>query len=168
MKKNIVLIGMPGAGKSTIGVLLAKAINYDFLDADLVIQKQNNKKLYEIINEKGIDEFLMIENDTIVGLNVSETVIATGGSAVYGHEAMEHMRKNGIIIYLKLSCVEIINRISNITTRGIAMKEGKTIFDIYDERVPLYEKYADIIIDAEGTDIEECVTLVANALINKL
>lgn len=168
MKKNIVLIGMPGAGKSTIGVLLAKAINYDFLDADLVIQKQNNKKLYEIINEKGIDEFLKIENDTIVGLNVSETVIATGGSAVYGYEAMEHMRKNGIIIYLKLSCVEIINRISNITTRGIAMKEGKTIFDIYDERVPLYEKYADIIIDAEGTDVEECVTLVANSLINKL
>ena len=168
MKKNIVLIGMPGAGKSTIGVLLAKAINYDFIDADLVIQKQNNKKLYEIINEKGIDEFLKIENDTIANINVTGTVIATGGSAVYGNEAMEHMNENGIVVYLKLSCVEIINRISNIKTRGIAMKDGKTIFDIYNERVPLYERYADIIIDAEGTSVEECVSLVADAILNKM
>ncbi len=168
MKKNIVLIGMPGAGKSTIGVLLAKALNYDFIDADLVIQKQNNKKLYEIINEKGIDEFLQIENDTIANLNVTGTVIATGGSAVYGNEAMEHMKENGVVVYLKLSCVEIINRISNIKTRGIAMKDGKTIFDIYNERVPLYEKYAHITIDAEGTSVEECVELVANAILNKM
>lgn len=168
MKKNIVLIGMPGAGKSTIGVLLAKALNYDFIDADLVIQKQNNKKLYEIINEKGIDEFLQIENDTIANINVTGTVIATGGSAVYGSEAMEHMQENGVVVYLKLSCVEIINRISNIKTRGIAMKDGKTIFDIYNERVPLYEKYAHITIDAEGTSVEECVSLVADAILNKM
>ena len=166
MKKNIVLIGMPGAGKSTIGVLLAKAINYDFLDADLVIQKQNNKKLYEIINEKGIDEFLDIEDKTISGINVQGTVIATGGSAVYGENAMKHMKENGIVVYLKLSLVEIINRISNIKTRGIAMKEGKTIFDIYNERIPLYESYADIVIDAEGTTVEECVTLVSETIIN--
>ena len=117
MKENIVLIGMPGAGKSTIGVLLAKALNYNFIDADLVIQKQNNKKLYEIINEKGIDEFLKIENEIISNINVTETVIATGGSAIYGKEAMEHMKNNGIIIYIKLSCVEIINRIRAITIR---------------------------------------------------
>lgn len=168
MKKNIVLIGMPGAGKSTIGVLLAKVLNYDFLDADLVIQKENNKKLYEIINERGIDEFLRIENDTIANINVSGTIIATGGSAVYGDKAMKHMKNNGIVVYLKLSCDEIINRISNITTRGIAMKEGKTIFDIYEERVPLYEKYADIIIDVEGTNVEECVALVSETIINKM
>lgn len=168
MKKNIVLIGMPGAGKSTIGVLLAKAINYDFLDADLVIQKQYNKKLYEIINEKGIDEFLNIEDKTISDIDVKETVIATGGSAVYGENAMKHMKENGVVVYLKLSCVEIINRISNIKTRGIAMKGGKTIFDIYNERVPLYEKYADIIIDAEGTSVEECVTLVTETILNNL
>lgn len=168
MKENIVLIGMPGAGKSTIGVLLAKALNYNFIDADLVIQKQNNKKLYEIINEKGIDEFLKIENEIISNINVTETVIATGGSAIYGKEAMEHMKNNGIIIYIKLSCVEIINRISNIKTRGIAMKDGKTIFDIYSERIPLYEKYADIVIDAEGTSIEECVTMMSDEIIKKI
>ncbi|MBE5932680.1 MAG: shikimate kinase [Lachnospiraceae bacterium] len=166
MKKNIVLIGMPGAGKSTIGVLLAKAINYDFLDADLVIQKQYNKKLYEIINEKGIDEFLKIEDKIISEIDVKGTVIATGGSAVYGENAMKHMKENGVVVYLKLSCVEIINRISNIKTRGIAMKEGKTIFDIYNERVPLYEKYADIVINAEGTSVEESVTLVAETILN--
>lgn len=166
MKKNIVLIGMPGAGKSTIGVLLAKAINYDFLDADLVIQKQYNKKLYEIINEKGIDEFLKIEDKIISDIDVKGTVIATGGSAVYGENAMKHMKENGVVVYLKLSCVEIINRISNIKTRGIAMKEGKTIFDIYNERVPLYEKYADIVINAEGTSVEESVTLVAETILN--
>ena len=157
---------MPGAGKSTIGVLLAKAINYDFLDADLVIQKQYNKKLYEIINEKGIDEFLKIEDKIISDIDVKGTVIATGGSAVYGENAMKHMKENGVVVYLKLSCVEIINRISNIKTRGIAMKEGKTIFDIYNERVPLYEKYADIVINAEGTSVEESVTLVAETILN--
>ncbi|MBQ9935799.1 MAG: shikimate kinase [Lachnospiraceae bacterium] len=168
MKKNIVLIGMPGAGKSTIGVLLAKALNYNFIDADLVIQQQNNKKLFEIINEVGIEEFLKIEDETISNINTSGTVIATGGSAVYGENAMNHMKDNGIVMYLKLSCLEIINRISNIKTRGIAMKEGKTIFDIYNERVPLYEKYADIIIDAEGTNIEECVSLVMEEIVNIL
>lgn len=168
MKNNIVLIGMPGAGKSTIGVLLAKALNYNFIDADLVIQQQNNKKLYEIINEVGIEEFLKIEDETISNINTSRTVIATGGSAVYGENAMNHMKDNGIVMYLKLSCLEIINRISNIKTRGIAMKEGKTIFDIYNERVPLYEKYADIIIDAEGTNIEECVSLVMEEIVNIL
>ena len=159
---------MPGAGKSTIGVLLAKALNYNFIDADLVIQQQNNKKLFEIINEVGIEEFLKIEDETISNINTSGTVIATGGSAVYGENAMNHMKDNGIVMYLKLSCLEIINRISNIKTRGIAMKEGKTIFDIYNERVPLYEKYADIIIDAEGTNIEECVSLVMEEIVNIL
>ena len=167
MNKNIVLIGMPGAGKSTIGVLLAKAINYDFLDADLVIQQKCKKKLYEIINAVGIEEFLRIEDEIISNINVSETVIATGGSAIYGKNAMEIMKKNGIIVYLKLSCEEIVRRVNNIKTRGIAMSEGKTISDIYYERTPLYEKYADIIIDAEGTYVEEAVTLVYNEIVNK-
>ena len=166
-KKNIVLIGMPGAGKSTIGVLLAKSLNYDFLDADLVIQQQYNKKLYEIINEVGIDEFLEIENNVIFGIERCGTVIATGGSAVYGKNAMKHLKDKGIVVYLKLSCVEIINRISNITTRGIAMKKGKTIFDIYEERVPLYELYADITIDAENLSIEETVSKVVDEIVNK-
>jgi len=165
MKSNIVLIGMPGAGKSTIGVLLAKALNYDFLDCDLVIQQNNGKKLYEIINEIGIDEFLKIEDSTISNINKEKTIIATGGSAVYGKNAMSHLKDAGIVVYLKLSCVEIINRISNITTRGIAMKKGKTIFDIYEERVPLYEQYADVVIDAEGKSIEETVSVIVNEIV---
>ncbi len=166
MKSNIVLIGMPGAGKSTVGVLLAKALNYDFVDADLIIQTRNNKKLYEIIEEKGIDEFLNIENNTIASINVNKSVIATGGSAIFGEAAMNHMKENGIVVYLKLSCNEICKRLCNIKTRGVVMKKGKTILDVYTERIPLYEKYADITIDAEGTNVEECVAMVATEIIN--
>ncbi|MBE5945724.1 MAG: shikimate kinase [Lachnospiraceae bacterium] len=164
MKNNIVLIGMPGAGKSTVGVLLAKAMNYSFMDTDLTIQQENGKKLYEIIADKGIDEFLNIENDVLSHVEANQSVIATGGSAVYGEEAMKHLSDIGHIVYIKLSCQEIVRRVSNIKTRGIAMKKGKTIFDIYAERVPLYEKYADIIVDGENTTIEECVERVVDAV----
>lgn len=160
MKNNIVLIGMPGAGKSTIGVLLAKAMNYQFMDTDLLIQNRNGKMLYEIINDKGIEKFLEIENDTLCSVDVQNTVIATGGSAVFGSEAMSHLTDNGCIVYIKLSCSEIERRVNNIKTRGIVMKRGKTISDIYEERVPLYEKYADITVDCDNTTIEECVELI--------
>lgn len=163
MKNNIVLIGMPGAGKSTVGVLLAKALNYDFVDTDLIIQKENNKKLFEIIEEKGLEEFIRIENETLGRLETKGAVIATGGSAIFGKEAMEHLSNMGHIVYIRLSCQEIIRRVNNITTRGIAMKKGKTMEDVYKERVPLYEKYADITVDGEGTTIEQCVELIINA-----
>ena len=163
MKNNIVLIGMPGAGKSTVGVLLAKAMNYQFLDTDLTIQQENGKKLFEIINEKGLDEFLNIENDVLSRVEASNAVIATGGSAIFGKEAMKNLKNIGYIVYIKLSCEEIIRRVNNIKTRGIAMRKGKTMADVYKERVPLYEKYADIIVDAEGTTIEECVESIIKA-----
>lgn len=166
MKNNIVLIGMPGAGKSTVGVLLAKAMNYQFLDTDLTIQQENGKKLFEIINEKGLDEFLNIENDVLSRVEASNAVIATGGSAIFGKEAMKHLKNIGYIVYIKLSCEEIIRRVNNIKTRGIAMRKGKTMADVYKERVPLYEKYADIIVDAEGTTIEECVESIIEACVN--
>ena len=166
LDKNIVLIGMPGAGKSTLGVLLAKVLNYDFLDADIVIQKKVGKKLYQIIDEVGIDEFLKIENEVIAGLHVKNTVIATGGSAIYGKEAMENMKNNGVVVYIKLSCDEIKNRVKNITTRGIAMKDGKTLDDIYAERVPIYESYADITISCDNTTIEEAVAMLSDKLGN--
>lgn len=157
---------MPGAGKSTLGVLLAKVLNYDFLDADIVIQKKVGKKLYQIIDEVGIDEFLKIENEVIAGLHVKNTVIATGGSAIYGKEAMENMKNNGVVVYIKLSCDEIKNRVKNITTRGIAMKDGKTLDDIYAERVPIYESYADITISCDNTTIEEAVAMLSDKLGN--
>lgn len=164
MKKNIVLIGMPGAGKSTLGVLLAKAVNYEFVDTDLIIQRKDGRKLYQIIEEDGIDHFLKLENDTIKELELKNTVIATGGSVVYGKEAMEKLKNTGVIVYINLSCEEIKNRVRNIKTRGIVMKKGKTMDDIYEERVPLYEKYADIVVDGEKTSIETCVERIILAL----
>ncbi len=166
MKNNIILIGMPGAGKSTVGVLLAKAMNYEFLDTDITIQKENGKKLYEIINEKGLEEFLQIENDTLSRVDVTNTVVATGGSAIFGKDAMEHLKSIGHIVYIRLSLGEIVRRVNNIKTRGIAMKKGKTMEDVYKERTPLYEKYADIIVDAEDTTIEEAVELIMKACDN--
>lgn len=163
MKNNIVLIGMPGAGKSTVGVLLAKALSYDFIDTDLVIQKTTGKKLYEIINEHGMEAFLAIENDLLKQLYANQTVIATGGSAVFGEEAMEHLSSMAIIVYIKLSCDEILRRVKNIKTRGIAMKKGKTLEDVYYERIPLYEKYADIVVECDNMTIEDSVFAIMKA-----
>lgn len=161
---NIVLIGMPGAGKSTIGVLLAKALNYGFIDTDLIIQNKTGKLLFELIDENGIDGFLHIENKIIKNVEADKAVIATGGSAVFGMEAMGHLKANGTIVYLNLPCDEVVRRVSNITTRGIAMQKGKSLADVYVERTPLYNKYADITIDCNGTTIEECVEKIVNLL----
>lgn len=155
--KNIVLIGMPGAGKSTIGVLLAKSMLMDFVDTDLLIQKKHLSSLCDIINSKGIEEFLKIENDVISSWSFLNCVIATGGSAVYGNEAMKKLKQDGITVYLKLLPDEIEKRINNIHTRGIAMKEGTSIAELYCERAPLYEKYADFVIDCVGLTPEQCV-----------
>lgn len=155
--KNVVLIGMPGAGKSTLGVLLAKALNMDFIDSDISIQKYTGELLCETIGREGIDAFLDIEQKVILGLDCTNTIIATGGSAVYGQDAMMHLKENAIVVYIKLSVDEIVHRVSDITSRGVVVKHGKTIYDAFDERVPLYNKYADIIIDCNEKDIEHCV-----------
>ena len=166
MKKNIVLIGMPGSGKSTIGVLLAKAINYQFIDGDLLIQRQEKKTLVDIINEKGIDAFLAIENQVLREINTEASVIATGGSAIFSEEAMKHLGEQGLIVYLDVSCEEIIRRVNNISTRGIAMKPGKTLADLYEERKPYYEKYAQLTIPCDGKTMEQCVQAIAELLIS--
>ena len=155
--KNIVLIGMPGAGKSTIGVILAKALLYAFTDTDLIIQSKYGMSLSEIINKDGTEAFLKNENDVIAGCTFSNCVVATGGSAVYGEEAMKKLRENGTVVYLKLPVSELEKRLSNIHTRGVAMKKGETIADLYEKRRPLYEKYADITLDCYGLTAEECV-----------
>ena len=155
MKSNIVLIGMPAAGKSTIGVLLAKSTLKSFVDTDLIIQSKCGCTLCDIIEKEGTDAFLKIENDVICSQDYTLSVIATGGSAVYGEEAMEHLRKDGITVHLDLSLGEIEKRIGNITPRGVAMKNGSTLSDLYRERTPLYNKYADITINCDGKSAEE-------------
>ncbi len=164
MNNNIILIGMPGAGKSTVGVLLAKALGYNFIDTDIIIQGRLNNRLYKIIEENGVAYFLQAENKIISEVCAERSVIATGGSAVFGKEAMEHLKQMGKVVYIKLGCDEIKKRVNNITTRGIVMKKGETIEDIYSERAPLYERYADITVDAENTAIEEAVEKIFSLL----
>ncbi len=155
--KNITLIGMPGAGKSTIGVILAKSLLCDFTDTDLIIQKKTGKSLCDLLSEKGTEGFLQLENDIICQQHFENCIIATGGSAVYGEEAMEMLKKISTVIFLKVEVSELEARLSNITTRGVAMKEGTTVSELHAERLPLYEKYADITLDCTGLTAEECV-----------
>ncbi len=164
MNKNIILIGMAGCGKSTVGVLLAKTLGCEFIDTDLILQRQEGRLLQEIINEDGLEYFLGAEERALCSVMTDRTVIATGGSAVYSQSGMAHLKENGICIWLRLPFPEIMRRINNIATRGIAIAPGKRLEDIYAEREPLYEKYADIIVDCTG-DIEANVAAITEQLI---
>lgn len=150
MKSNITLIGMPASGKSTVGVLLAKRLGYSFVDADIVIQEKTGKLLKEIIAEQGTDGFLKVEEEVNSELNVQRSVIAPGGSVIYGPKAMEHLKEISVVVYLKLSYEDVKMRLGDLKDRGVALKDGMTLRDLYDERIPLYEKYADITIDETG------------------
>lgn len=161
---NIVLIGMPGCGKSTIGVLLAKALGMDFVDTDVVFQAKEGRKLQPIIDEIGIDAFLQKEEETILGFSCDKTVIATGGSVVYGKKAMKHLHENGTVVYIRLPYAEIERRLSNLATRGVTLREGQTLYDLYQERIPLYETEADIVFDAAGLEIEKTVAAIARRI----
>ncbi len=156
-KDNIVLIGMPGVGKSTIGVVLAKVLGYQFVDADLVIQEKEGKLLCEIIEEVGADGFIEVENRINSQIEANHAIIATGGSVVYGREAMEHLRQIGTVIYLKLPYEELNHRLRDIKGRGVVLRDGQTLRDLYEERVPLYEKYADITVDEHQLTVEETI-----------
>lgn len=155
--KNIVLIGMPAVGKSTVGVVVAKRLGYEFVDTDLLIQKQEKRLLKEIIAQEGNDRFLAIENQVNRDLDVENAVIAPGGSVVYCEEAMEHYKKTGTVVYLKVSYETIDRRIQNAKSRGVVLKEGQTLKDLYEERVCLFEKYADYTICEDGLTIEETI-----------
>lgn len=154
---NIVLIGMPGAGKSTVGVVLAKCLGYRFVDSDLVIQEKEGKLLHEIMEERGTDGFLALENEINASLEAERSVIATGGSVIYGKEAMEHLGRIGTLVYLKLSCPTVEERLGDLGERGVAVREGQTLKELYEERIPYYEKYAQIVMDCENKMIKDIV-----------
>ncbi len=157
LKNNIVLIGMPGVGKSTIGVILAKILGYKFIDTDLVIQDKEKMLLRDIIAEQGIDGFIETENRINAALKAANSVIATGGSVVYGSDAMQNLSDIGTVIYLKLDYGRLKYRLGNIKNRGVVIRDGQRLSELYKERIPLYEKYADIIIDENGYNIEKTI-----------
>ena len=163
--KNIVLIGMPGVGKSTLGVVLAKELGFEFVDADLLIQKREKRLLKEIIAEDGVDGFLKIEEDVNATIEAERTVIATGGSVIYSDKAMQHLKSIGKVVYLKLNFDDLDSRLGNLKGRGVVLKDGQTLKSLYEERTPLYEKYADITVSEDGLNLEETLSSVLQSLI---
>ncbi len=161
---NIILIGMPGVGKSTLGVVLAKELGFEFVDADLLIQKREKRLLKEIIAQDGVDGFLAIENHVNASIEAENTVIATGGSVIYGAEAMEHLKAIGTVVYLKLDYNTLDSRLGSLKGRGVVLKDGQNLLSLYNERVPLYEKYADVKVDEAGLDLEATLTAVLAGL----
>lgn len=161
---NIVLIGMPGAGKSTVGVILAKVLGMNFIDSDLIIQEQEGRLLKDIIKKEGLQGYIDIENQVNKDISVENTVIATGGSVVYCTDAMEHFRQSTKVVYIKLSYDAISKRLGNIRQRGVVLRDGQTLLDLYKERIPLYEKYAHITVDSEGLGVEELMERISIAV----
>ena len=153
--RNIILTGMPACGKSTLGVVLAKTLGMSFVDTDLLIQEHTGRLLQDIIDHDGMEEFLRIEEYILTHVQAENSVITTGGSAVYSDRGMKYLRTIGEIVYIRLPLKEIEKRLNNIKTRGIAMAPGENLEDLYNRRIPLYEKYADIVLDAEGMNLEE-------------
>lgn len=164
--ENIILIGMPGSGKSTVGVLLAKALGFDFIDTDLALQQREGTLLQNIINERGTDVFLDLEQAAICSVQCKNAIVSPGGSCVCREQSMAHLKKLGRIVYLRLPLEEVETRLNNISTRGIAMEPGQTMKDLYDYRTPLYEQWADVTVDCAGQSLEETVSAVLRNLIS--
>lgn len=165
-KENIVLIGMPGVGKSTVGVILAKVLGYQFIDADLVIQKRENRLLHEIISEEGLDGFLKAEENANVYIaqNEEKSIVATGGSVVYCEKAMQELKKTGRVIYLELEYDQLKKRLGNLKGRGVVLKDGQDLRGLYEERIPLYEKYADLTVKEKNLDVEQTLQKIVDRL----
>ena len=164
-EQNIILIGMPTSGKSSAGVILAKILGLDFVDTDLLIQKRENRKLHEILSEEGLNTFLRIEEDVCLSLDEKGSVIATGGSVVYGEKAMAHLKSLGIVVYLEIDFDTLTKRLHNVKQRGVVLREGQTIRDLYEERKLLYSKYADITVSEAGLDMEETVDSIRKGVV---
>ena len=165
-KENIVLIGMPGVGKSTVGVILAKVLGYQFIDEDLVIQKRENRLLHEIISEEGLDGFLKAEENANVYIaqNEEKSIVATGGSVVYCEKAMQELKKTGRVIYLELEYDQLKKRLGNLKGRGVVLKDGQDLRGLYEERIPLYEKYADLTVNEKNLDVEQTLQKIVDRL----
>lgn len=161
---NIVLIGMPGCGKSSVGVRLARLMGMAFVDTDDVLQAQQGQRLQPMIEERGIDAFLAMEEACVAGLSCAHSVIATGGSVVYGQKAMRHLHACGTVVYIKLPFDVIEQRLSNLATRGVTLRPGQSLRDLYDERIPLYEREADIVFEAENVPLDKTAELLAARL----
>ena len=167
MKKNIILIGMPGSGKSSVGVILAKVLGMDFVDVDLVIQAREGALLQDILDKRGMDAFLQAEADAVCTLDCRNTVIAPGGSAVLTTRGAEHLKALGTVVYLKTSCAVLKRHLRNLATRGVAIAPGQTIEDLYAYRAPFYEKYADLTVETAGQSLDETVAAVLQGLIGQ-
>lgn len=155
--KNIILVGMPSCGKSTVGVVLAKTLNKDFVDTDLLIQRREKKTLQEIINTEGNEYFHKVEEEVLLSFDEEDYVVATGGSAIYFDRAIEHFKEKGTVVYIRVSLDTVLERLNNIKTRGVTLEKGQTLEDLYNMRIPLYEKHADVIIDADNCTVEETI-----------
>ena len=162
--KNIILIGMPASGKSTVGVILAKILGMSFLDTDLLIQQRESMLLRDIIEQRGVEAFLQCEEEALLSVNAENTVIATGGSAVYSESAMDAFHRTGTICYLKVERDELFRRLKNIRERGVVLRDGENLMEMYENRSRLYEKYADIVIPEKESSIEETVQAVERAI----
>ena len=165
-KSNIVLIGMPGAGKYTLGVVLAKILGMDFVDGDILIQNQVGNTLQKIIDAQGVDGFLQVENDALAAVDVQNTVISTGGSAIYSDEAMRHLTDIGTVVYLDVSLEELRSRLGSLHERGVVMRKGvsMSLDEIFEERGPLYRKYAEITLQTDGLTVREATRKLVDAL----
>lgn len=165
-KSNIVLIGMPGAGKSTLGVVLAKILGMDFVDGDILIQNQAGNTLQKIIDAQGVDGFLQVENDVLAAVDVQNTVISTGGSAIYSDEAMRHLTEIGTVVYLDVSLEELRSRLGSLHERGVVMRKGvsTSLDEIFEERGPLYRKYAEVTLQTDGLTVREATRKLVDAL----
>lgn len=165
MGQNIIMIGMPGAGKSTIGVVLAKVLCLDFLDCDLALQSAAGRPLSQILTDEGVEGFLRMEDRVLAELDVpGDTVVATGGSAVYGARAMAHLREGGVVVYLRMRYDSVAARLGDLHARGVALREGQDLCAAYVERCALYERYADVTVDCDGMTIAQTLDAVRRAL----
>ena len=163
-KTNITLIGMPASGKSSVGVVLAKRLGKKFVDTDIVIQEKYGKLLKELIEEHGDEGFREIEDEVNAGLDLDNSIISPGGSVVYGEKAMQHLKEISVIIYLELSYTAIKSRLGDLRERGITLKEGQSLKDLYLERVPLYEKYADITVNEMKKSLAKTIDEICERL----